>query len=294
MRTDDPRQRRESGWHRAPRMTMASVSLLSALTVGDVGSMVSLPATAAVSTSRSGVERTIKDPAIVESSGLARSHYRPSRLWTHNDSGGGSTIYALGRTGRTTARYQLLHASHLDWEGMASAQRQGVSYLFVGDIGDNGARRSSVFVHRVREPRPEGQRRLLDPTTFEFEYPDGAHNAETLMVRPGSMRIYIVTKGKKVPGSFYVAPRVPSSKRVNLLRRIGPAPAGMADGVFLDRHRFILRRYEGGWLYRRMSGKPVRFALPIKGESITKGSRAGQVLIGSEGRYSDIWRVSLP
>lgn len=242
----------------------------------------------------SSVERTIKDPAIVESSGLARSHLRPSRLWTHNDSGGGPIIFALGRTGRTTARYTLRGASHLDWEGMASAQRRGVSYLFVGDIGDNGARRSSVFVHRVREPKPGGHRRLLDPKTFEFKYPDGAHNAETLMVRPGSTRIYIVTKGKKVPGSVYVAPRVPSSKRVNVLRRVGPAPAGMADGVFLDRHRFILRGYEGGWLYRKIGARPVRFALPIKGESITKGSRARQVLIGSEGRYSDIWRVSLP
>ncbi len=242
----------------------------------------------------SSVERTIKDPSIVESSGLARSGYRAGRLWTHNDSGGGSTIFALGRTGRTVARYELAKSSHLDWEGMASARHRGVNYLFVGDIGDNGQKRSSIFVHRVREPRPAASRRLLKPKSFEFKYPDGAHNAETLMVKPGSMRIYIVTKGKKVSGGFYVAPRFPSTKRVNTLRRIGRAPAGMADGVFLDHQRFILRGYEGGWLYRRMGATPFRFPLPIKGESITRDSRPRTVLIGSEGRYSSIWRVRHP
>jgi hypothetical protein len=242
----------------------------------------------------SSKERTIKDPSIVESSGLARSSYRDSRLWTHNDSGGGSTIYALGGTGRTVAKYELVNASHLDWEGMASARHDGAKYLFVGDIGDNGQKRSSIFVHRVREPRPGAKHRRLHPKTYQFRYPDGAHNAETLMVKPGSMRIYIVTKGKQTSGAIYAAPTSPSTKRINTLRRVGQAPAGMADGVFLDRDRFVLRGYEGGWLYRRIGGSPTRFPLPVKGESIARDARPGHVLIGSEGRYSSIWRVRLP
>ena len=73
--------------------------------------------------SSSTIVRTLKDPRITESSGLARSRYNTSRLWTHNDSGGGGTIYAIGPSGRTTATYELANARHWDWEAMASARR---------------------------------------------------------------------------------------------------------------------------------------------------------------------------
>lgn len=262
--------------------------------VTSIGLVTLPPPLASASGSGSSVERTLKDPAIVESSGLARSRYSKTRLWTHNDSGGGATIFAIAASGRTKARFELSGASHSDWEGMASAKRGKVSYLFVGDIGDNGSKRSNIYVHRVREPRPGVSGRSLKPVTYAFKYPDGPHNAETLMVKPGSLRIYVVTKGKKVPGAIYAASRSLSTKKVNVLRKVGPAPAGMADGVFLDRSRFILRGYEGGWLYRDFGADPKRFPLPIKGESITTSWRKKHVLIGSEGRYSQVWRVRLP
>ena len=259
-----------------------------------VALLIAAPASATKTDSGASVERTLKDPAIVESSGLARSRYSDTRLWTHNDSGGGTTIFAIAGSGRTKARFELTGASHSDWEGMASAKRSGVSYLFVGDIGDNGSKRSTIYVHRVREPRPGASGRSLNPVTYAFKYPDGPHNAETLMVKPGSLRIYVVTKGKLQPGAIYAAQRSLSTTSVNVLRRVGPAPAGMADGVFLDQSRFVLRGYESGWLYRKVDANPKRFPLPIKGESITTAWRKKTVLIGSEGRYSKVWRVRLP
>ena len=63
--------------------------------------------------------RTLKDPEIVESSGLALSLYRNKRLWTHNDSGGGPRLYAIGKRGQTTGRYYLENARAWDWEAMA-------------------------------------------------------------------------------------------------------------------------------------------------------------------------------
>jgi hypothetical protein len=236
----------------------------------------------------------LSDPRITESSGLARSAYTPTRLWTHNDSGGGTAIYAIGPQGRTTATYHLVGASHHDWEAISSATRNGVGYLYLGDIGDNHSKRSTIAVHRVREPRPGASLHLLTPTTYRFVYPDGPHNAETLMVRPGSMRIYIVTKGKGGPGAIYAAPRRPATTGLNHLQRIGPAPEGMADGTFLNRHRFVLRGYVSGWLYDRLGSTPVRFPLPIKGESITKAPQTGYVLVGAEGRSSPVWQVRLP
>lgn len=253
-------------------------------------------AAAAASSSLDGatVTRTLKDPDIVESSGLARSRYSDTRLWTHNDSGGGSTIYAIGRTGRTTATYELADAIHWDWEGMASAKRDGVSYLYLGDIGDNRTQRSSIFVHRVREPRPWAPDGSLNPRTYELRYPDGAHDAETLMVRPRTLRLYVVSKVGDRSGAIYVAPRTLSTQQPNRLRRIASAPSGLTDGVFLDRHRFVLRGYRTAWLYRSIGGRSKKFSLPSSGESITSAWRRNHIFIGSEGRYSDIWRVRLP
>ena len=61
--------------------------------------------------------------------------------------------------------------------------------VFVGDIGDNDARRESVMVYRVLEPALDAK--SGDPvTTLEARYPDGARDAEAMFVLP-PQRIYI-------------------------------------------------------------------------------------------------------
>ena len=49
--------------------------------------------------------RTLQDPRIVESSGLAKSRYTKGRLWTANDSGGGTTLYEVGKKGKTVRTF---------------------------------------------------------------------------------------------------------------------------------------------------------------------------------------------
>jgi hypothetical protein len=243
-------------------------------------------------TTSSSVDRTVKDPDITESSGLARSGYSTSRLWTHNDSGGGTYIYALASDGSTAATFNLGDASHKDWEAMASYQSGSSSYLYIGDIGDNGKKRDSIFVHRVVEPSLSSTGGTLKPETFEFRYPDGKHNAEAMMVAPGTHRVYIVTKSS--PAAIYVAPTTLSSTHINVLTKVTSAPVGLSDAVFLDDGRFVLRGYVSGWLYKGFGSTPIRFPLPLKGESVTAGYNSSYIYIGSEHQYSKIYRVSLP
>lgn len=240
------------------------------------------------------LDRTLTDPRIVESSGLARSRYTRGALWTHNDSGGGPYLYKVGKGGATLARFRVANAPAYDWEALAGAERRGRSYLFVGDIGDNASKRSTILVHRVREPGAGATGGTLTPTTYEFRYPDGSHDAETLMVKPRSMRIYIVSKAHQGPGAIYVAPRNPSTTHLNTLRKVASAPTGLPDGVFLNRKSFVLRGYTTGYYYRRLGSRPVQFKLPLSGESITRGWNRHNVLIGEEGRDSQVWRVPLP
>jgi hypothetical protein len=277
---------------RARALGAVLVAAAVALPVTDAGAV---PVGAEVVRTEATKVRTLQDPRITESSSLATSYYRKGRLWTANDSGGGTTLYAVGRGGATVRTFELRGASHLDWEGMARSVVDGVSYLYVGDIGDNGSRRPSIFVHRVKEPqpsRPSGT--LRRHRTYELRYPDGPHNAEALMVHPRTHRIFVVTKVKGAEGAIYRAPSEPTTSGPNLLERLGPAPAGMSDAVFLRDGRFVLRGYVNGWLYDAVGAAPRGFALPLKGESITQTWRSGRVFVGSEHQYSSVWRVALP
>jgi hypothetical protein len=249
-------------------------------------------AASAATPSKAVVDRVLTDPRIIESSGLARSGYSSTVLWTHNDSGDGPYLYAIGANGATVATYTVTGASHLDWEAMASARSGATRYIYVGDIGDNGKKRTSISVHRVVEPSVL-KNGSLTPTSWVFTYPDGPHNAETLLVNPTTLRIYIVTKDA-AGGAIYSAPATLSTTGVNHLTRLFAAPVTLSDGAFLDDGRFVLRGYERAYLYKTMGGSPTIFTMPQPGESITPGFVAGTVFTGEEGKNSKVWRVTLP
>jgi hypothetical protein len=238
------------------------------------------------------VDRTLSDTHIVESSSLAKSAYGKGVLWTSNDSGGGPVLYATGANGSTLATYTVRNASAHDWEAMAAASSGSYHWIYIGDIGDNGKKRSTIAVHRVVEPSSL-KNGTLDATTFTFRYPDGPHNAETMLVNPTTLRIYIVTKDTR-GGVIFAAPLPTSSTRVNTLIRVGTAPVTLSDGAYLDGKRLVLRGYERGYLYSQMGAAPVVFGMPAPGESITGGYSNLVVYTGEEGVRSKVWRVTLP
>lgn len=277
---------------RARPVRTASLALLglAALVVATV--VAAGPGTASAAPAPAVVDRVLSDTRIVESSSLVRSAYGNDVLWTANDSGGGPVLYAIGKSGATVATYTVTGASAHDWEAMAGASSGSTHYLYIGDIGDNASKRTTIAVHRVVEPATP-KTGTLTPTTWVFRYPDGAHNAETLLVNPSTLRIYIVTKST-AGGAIYLAPATLSTTSTNVLTKIGTAPATLSDGAFLDSTRLVLRGYERAYLYSKLGATPVAFGMPQPGESITPGYVAGTVFTGEEGVKSKVWRVTLP
>src|SRR5262249_20743437 len=131
---------------------------------------------------------TLQSPEITELSGLAASRAHPGVLWGHNDSGDVPRIFAIDESGRLLATVHINVPVAHDWEDIAITG----TTIYIGDIGDNDADRSSILVHRVAEPAL--QNATVGATTFTLHYPDGAHDAETLMVDPLGKRLVIVTK----------------------------------------------------------------------------------------------------
>lgn len=154
------------------------------------------------------VEHRIDSELINESSGLARSQRRGDVLWTLNDSGGATELYALSTEGRLLATLRIQGVpANLDWEDLTSFRRGDAPFLLIGDIGDNNAFRPFVTLYLVAEPEFEPgatpQTLSVTPTTvYTLMYPDGPRDAESLAVDGGENAGYILSKRDAQPALY--------------------------------------------------------------------------------------------
>lgn len=139
---------------------------------------------------------TVTDPALVELSGLAASRSVAGVLWTHNDSGDGPRVFALSTEGALLGTYEVAGANAIDWEDIAvgPGPDPALSYLYVGDIGQNIALREPVEVYRAPEPSAIEASGTLAAERIELTYPGGPEDAESMFVDPITGDLVIVTK----------------------------------------------------------------------------------------------------
>ncbi|MFF4773749.1 hypothetical protein ACFY05_12900 [Microtetraspora fusca] len=240
---------------------------------------------------------TFKDPRIDESSGLAVSPTHDGIVYTHNDSGDSARFFAVGMDGKTRATFRLAGVAARDWEAMAASvdPATGKGVLWFADIGDNfdGAW-PDVSVYKVDEAATM-RSATLQATRYRFRYEGGARNAEGMMIHPKTGRLYIVSK--EFSGSVFIAPKVLRTDRVNLLKRVGPAPIMATDAAYApDGSSFVIRTYFSASLYRAPGDLVTRLTMPPlkQAESIAYTRDGKALLTGSEGLNSPVYRVPLP
>lgn len=156
----------------------------------------------------------VEDDRLDEASGLVASRAHEGVFWTHNDSGGKPLVFAIGSDGRSLGAFDVDKATLEDWEDieLGPGPEDGVDYLYIGDIGDNRARRLFVHIYRVEEPVPDedadagdkpGDTRNADRLTLT--YPDGPRDAETLLIDADARMLYIVAKRSETVGLYATA-----------------------------------------------------------------------------------------
>jgi hypothetical protein len=270
--------------------------LAAALAACAAGLVLVAPQGAVAAGDRAQVAFTIHDPRITESSGLAASRLHPGVLYTHNDSGDAARVFAVGPDGRVLATLRLAGVQARDWEAIASGRdERGQPALFVGDIGDNRGTWPSVAVYRISEPAAL-RNATVPARRFRLRYPDGPRNAEALLVDPRSNRLFVASKDP-LGGGLYEAPAELRSDHVNLLRRVAAVPSLVTDAAFSpDGRSFVLRGYLDAYVFTASGKRIDTFGLPAQeqGESITYSRDGRDVLVGSEGADSPVWRVRLP
>ena len=168
--------------------------------------------------------RVVTLPGLQEASGLAVSRRVPGRIWAHNDSGE-PVIFALDARGAVAGRLRITGATVEDWEALAVGACPDDSCLYIGDIGDNDAKRARITVYRIPEPAG-AEDAVAVKDAFHATYPDGAHDAEALLVGADGA-IFIVTKGDTGAVALYRFPRDLRTGASHRLERVGaPRAAG--------------------------------------------------------------------
>jgi hypothetical protein len=266
----------------------------------------------------------LEDRAVKESSGIVASRNSPGVFWTHNDSGDDPLVYAFDREGRSRGVWRVEGARAQDWEDIACGPgpESGRSYLYVGDIGDNGGKRDSIVVYRFAEPSvgPAGNessrkapRATATAEAIRLKYPDGAHNAEALMVHPASGDIYVVTKGAGEAGVYRLSAPA-SATEVNTLTRVatlhGPDFFGAlitGGDISPDGRRVALCDYANGYELRlpdkdaqsfddiwQQTPLVISLGARRQGEAVCYRPDGAALLATSEGSVCPLIEVMLP
>jgi hypothetical protein len=222
----------------------------------------------------------LANAAIDETSGLVASARHPGSYYLHNDSGDVARFFAIGPAGEDRGIYTLEGATAVDWEDVARGPCAGEgSCLYFADFGDNDKQRREYVLHRVAEPAQ------LDPGTravpfesFRYVYPDGAHNAEALLVHPTTGAPIILTKDASRTQIFEL-PLPLDASRVVTASLLGEAtlpdllPLATGADFAPDGSSILVRTYTSLWFYGVAPGESVadalaRFpcSLPVAGE----------------------------
>ena len=247
-------------------------------------------AAASTPADRSEVLFSFTDPQIVESSGLA---VVGGLVVTTNDSGDSGRVFTVDPSSGDTVGTTQWANEATDVEALAPGAKGTV---WVADIGDNRAARESVSVTWMPVGRGD---RTAEAPSFELVYPDGPHDAESLLADPRTGRLYVVTK-EVFGGTFYAAPEKLSVGAPNRLERagaVGDALSLATDAAFFpDGRHLIVRGYTVARIYAFPSLAEVATVnLPgqRQGEGIAVDDD-GRVLLSSEGVHSDVLRLDLP
>lgn len=256
-----------------------------------------------------------------ESSGLASSKIHENLLYTHNDSGDSSRFFAVTTKGELKETFNFTGDPTLD-NGVKDCEDIAVgpgpvkskSYIYLGDIGDNGRIRKYISIYRFQEPAISEQKTttLIKSRAIQLKYPDGPRDAETLMIDPIDKLIYIITKREDSVGIYTAPLNPPLNDTVTLEKRGTVHFEGVpglkwitAGDISFDGSQILIKSYEKVFYWKRDAGEPVwktlqkpyielPYTLERQGEAISFNTEGNAYFTTSEGRNATIFKYAIP
>jgi hypothetical protein len=270
-------------------------------------------------------------PELVENSGTAMSVAQPGIVFTFNDSGNDPLLFALDTMGTDRGVWRIAGARNEDWEaasmgpcGADSAALAVPRCVYLGDVGDNEAERSTRVLYRVAEPPvgPTGTTGVLTAEKLTYRYEDHPHDVEAIYVGPKG-DLYIITKrplsagnDRLRPALVYLVPAASWASGVVTVARLvdslpiipGSAPLRQITDAALspDSRWLAVRTYAQVFVFAAdtMSGRVATTTSPTvcnvigllerQGEGIGWLGTSGRLLLTSEGNDEPFRVIDCP
>lgn len=261
----------------------------------------------------------VNDWNISEASGMAVSRRYGDSIWLHNDSGDEPRLFLVSTSGMTRAVLRLEGVTATDWEDMCVFESGGRSWLLVGDLGDNAGDRGRdrpgcrlwLFPEPEFELPPEKsqplQQAVQPAVEVRLSWPGGARDCESVAVDVASAQILFCTKAKASAAAIHsisldLTTKVQVREAAEVCRLAVPYATAM--DISPDGRRLAIVNPLSGVLFEKSPGEnwpealaspPQILTLPprAQGETACFTVDSASLLVGSEGRWQDVWRVQL-
>lgn len=241
-------------------------------------------------------------PILSEISGISESVRNQGYLWAHEDSGNPPHLYLIAKDGKVFKKIVLKGAENRDWEDIALSNGN----LYIADIGDNNSQLGTYYLYKFPEPSLSCDT-LSSFDKISFQYPDGNHDAEALVIDPVTEDIYIFTK-RDNPSRLYKIPHGYSTNKINNAIYItNLATSGIVSAALSqDGNALLLKTYFSITLFTKsknqsfgslFSQKPsvLSYRIEPQGEAVCfSNSRGGFYTLSEKGFGTNVYLYYYP
>lgn len=156
--------------------------------------------------------------------------------------------------------------------------------VWIGDIGDNTRARDRIRVYWFREPGNLDRERVSAKVLW-LRYPDGAHNAEAMIVDGRRERLFVFEKqrGQDTSRVYAVGLRGVRSGDERELGLVGRAPLGNITAADIGADGIVLKNYSTAvllpWVDRRVVAtlrRGIRCPVSLPSSEAVAFSRSGR------------------
>jgi hypothetical protein len=263
----------------------------------------------------------LQDKVMSETSGMAASGINNELFYVHNDSGDTSRFFVINAEGKLfhTIYYKgdtsLLRGVD-DCEDIAvgPGPKNGKSYIYVGDIGDNNFNKKAITLYRIEEKASllDGTYTSAQATPIYLRYPDLPKDAETLMIDPLEKLLYIVTKRGDAVGVYTAPLTFKTGDTITLTKRctltfsgIKPLKWITAGDISKDGQHVLLKSYQEIYYWERKDNEPLWQTMQRKpgtphyeeerlGEAIAFSADGKGFYTTSEGVFASVYYYKTP
>ncbi|MFI6517439.1 hypothetical protein ACIBF1_17920 [Spirillospora sp. NPDC050679] len=234
----------------------------------------------------------VSNVRVTSVSAVAPGVAHPDVWWTVGTVDGRARLLALGRDGLVQGVFGVSGLpTGRRWDSLTVVRNgSGAASLLLGSMAEG--RRGSLSLYEVSEPMIV-RSRMLVAQEHRVRYPDGGHEAGTLLADPRKKRVYIVTRTARA-ATIFALPAVLGAG-VNELTRLRTLRFGVRSAAFAPDGRLFLRTpVDLRVLEGVLSAKAQVLKVPRGGEVLGIEADGRRAVLVDRGARPAFRAVSLP